>query len=189
MAVPAEERVSTRDCAVLHLGKPARAAKRGERDAAEQSGAERLHWQAQVRLVLRAFGSAALELPATFVPGTELVGDLEHDRFFSLVGTSGERGPDIDETHPESVTHAIARASRCREQHEERMIRWQERRLGRRDPVDREQVRPDVAERFRRRAEGLENPELCICRPGLEARLVPVCRVPLETAVALVYDP
>ena len=40
--------------------------------------------------------AAALELPAAFVPGTELVGDLEHDRFFSLVGTSGERGPDVD---------------------------------------------------------------------------------------------
>src|SRR5580765_3151454 len=129
MAVPAEKRIPTRDCAVLHLGEPARTAKRGKRDAAEQSGAERLHRQVQVRVVLRAFGPPAPELPAAFVPGTELVSDLEHDRLVSLVDTAGERGPDVEQTHPEPVTHAIARASRCREQHEERMIGRKESRL------------------------------------------------------------
>src|SRR3954451_1866704 len=69
------------------------------------------------------------------------------------------------------------------------MIGWQKSRFGRCDPVDREQVRPQVAQRFRRGAEGLENPELRIRRPGLEAGLVPVHRVPLQIPVALVEDP
>src|SRR4249920_2360553 len=112
MAIPAKERVRPGDCAVPLLGESARTAKGGERDAAEQRGAERLHGQTQVRLVLRAFRQAALELPAALVPEAELVGDLEDDGLVSLVGTSGESGPHVEQTHPEPVTHAIARAPR-----------------------------------------------------------------------------
>src|SRR6266550_3544732 len=118
MTVPAEEGIRPLDRPFLQLGPPERA----ERDAAEQSGAERLHGHRQLGLVLAALRAASFESPASLVPRTELVRDIEHDRALARIAPPQQRRADVDEPHPETVAHPVAHAPRRREQEEQRMI-------------------------------------------------------------------
>src|SRR3954447_17196048 len=78
--VPAEERVGALKGAVSELFRAAGAGERGKGNAAEVRRAERLGGECDVGVLVGTRSLAILELPAAFVPRTELVVDVEHDR-------------------------------------------------------------------------------------------------------------
>src|SRR5438552_18292457 len=106
MAVPAEQRIRPCERAVRQLLDTAGAGERGERDAAEERRRQRLHRQREIRSFVGTRGRAAVELPTSLVPRTEVVFDLEDDRTPVAVAPPRQSRTDVDEPHPAAVAHA-----------------------------------------------------------------------------------
>src|SRR3954453_22522814 len=108
-ALGAEERVRAVDRPARQLLDPARLAELREREAAEVRGREVCDVEAEVGLRVRA---RPVEGPAARVRGDEVVADVEHEAAVALVGTGGERGPDVEEPQPERVADGVLQAPR-----------------------------------------------------------------------------
>src|SRR5919106_786657 len=95
--VGAEERVRTTETPLGELVDEAGSGELGEREAAQIDRGEVADVEGEIRRSRRPLGFAALELPASVVPGAEGVPDLEDERVLGRVRAGGERGADVDE--------------------------------------------------------------------------------------------
>src|SRR5213593_2750667 len=105
------------------------------------------------------------------VPRAERVLELDRDLAAARVRACRERRLDVDEPHRDGVEDPEPKPPRLGEEHEERVVDRQERRLEARDEVDVEQEAPDRPRRRRGDTDRLDHGEMADVDGMLELRL------------------
>src|SRR6266508_1558063 len=91
-----------------------------------------------------ARASSANETPPRYTEPSDCTGSLRS-------GAPSVRSADVNDANPEAVAQAEPHPTRRRQEQEQRVPQRQDPEVDRRLPVDREQVRPEIPERLRRR--------------------------------------